>query len=439
MRLSHRPVSALAVLTACMLVPQHLAAQTPKPQPDPANYTEWIKQEVTKAIEAKAAEKAIAENGNGVANQKESSSVDSSSTSLVDTSSASDFASLALNLTGLQRTQEADSKPKSGSATVTLYSLIAAVRGVRLTDPKFYKEATNWRRISATIGSEESKLKDHFTDKPSTNLGLKLLLVNSRDIYSGNGEKNLKLADLAVQDFQVIEFDVRNEMDRLICRAIQKVDCSDATAFAKFLGTNPFDTKGWPLTLAALKKDPDAMQMVEEGIQRLAAARIAATKKITEAVDRIRRGRQLSVAYFTKQREDEGTDEHRAELIFDYGLSERLNWTVNASFDYVDKKSNEDTRGGRVATEFQAKLSDPGGQIWSVRPVTLSGSGEASKKSDADWLVRAQLKLVVPLTTGVDVPIAYTYANRDADGVTSGSQVKFSLAVDPVRLRERFR
>ena len=53
--------------------------------------------------------------------------------------------------------------------------------------------------------------------------------------------------------------------------------------------------------------------------------------------------------------------------------------------------------------------------------------------------MRARLKLVIPITTGVDVPIAYTYANRDADGLTSGSQLKFSLAVDPVRLRERFR
>jgi len=440
MRLSHRPVTVLVlVLAGCMLVPQHLSAQTPKPQPDPGNYTEWIKQEVTRAIAAKAAEKAIAENGNGVANQKESSSVDTTSGSLVDTSSASDFASLALNLTGLDPPKEGDSKPKSGSATVTLYSLLAAAKGKALTDPAFYKDRTNWRRISATIGSEQSKLADHFTDKPSTNLGVKLLLVNSRDIYSTNGKNNLDLAQLAVHDFQVVEFAVRNEMDRLICRAIQKVDCSDATAFAKFLGTNPFDTQGWPLTLAALEKDPDAVEMVQEGIQRLAGARIAATKKITEAVDKIRKGRQLSVAYFTKQREDEGTDEHRAELIFDYGLSTRLNWTVNASFDYLDKRSTEDTRGGRAATEFQAKLSNPGGQIWTARPVTLSGSGEASKKTDTDWLLRAQLKLIVPLTTGVDVPIAYTYANRDVDGLTSGSQLKFSLAVDPVRLRERFR
>jgi hypothetical protein len=49
------------------------------------------------------------------------------------------------------------------------------------------------------------------------------------------------------------------------------------------------------------------------------------------------------------------------------------------------------------------------------------------------------MKLIVPVTTGVSIPVAYTYASRDAEGVVSGSQLRFALSVDPVRLRERFR
>jgi len=77
--------------------------------------------------------------------------------------------------------------------------------------------------------------------------------------------------------------------------------------------------------------------------------------------------------------------------------------------------------------------------VWTARPVTLSGGAEINKDPDSDALIRAQAKLVVPITAGVEVPIAYSYANRDADGMTSGSRLKFSLAVDPVRFRERFR
>jgi hypothetical protein len=88
---------------------------------------------------------------------------------------------------------------------------------------------------------------------------------------------------------------------------------------------------------------------------------------------------------------------------------------------------------------FQFSTDIKGLLLRSARPVILSGSGEASKDPDREWLVRAQAKLTVPIMTGVEIPISYTYANRDAEGNTSGSQLKMSLSVDPVRLRERFR
>jgi hypothetical protein len=399
---------------------------------------------VAKAI---AATVAIAENGNGTANQKESPSSDGASTSLVDTSSASDFASLALNLTGLQGTADERSKPTSGSVTVSAYSLIAAARGVALTNPEFYERGINWRRLSLTLGSEESKLADHFTDKPATNFGVKLLLINGRDVYSRNGKRQLANADVAVGAFQDIELHATNDIQCAIFYAVtatavaeRRTDCrTPEPPFAAFIGGQPFDEAHWPTTLAALQKDGDSMKAVNAVIARLARSRTAATTKIVDAVDQIRKARQLSIAYYTKRREDNGTDEHRAELIFDWGLSTRLNWTVNASLDHRDRKLTDDTDSGRLATEFQAKLSSPDGQVWNTRPVILSGSGEASKDPDSAWLMRTQLKLVVPIASGVDVPIAYTFTNRNAEGVTSGSQLKFSLAIDPVRLSERFR
>jgi hypothetical protein len=430
-----------AVVSACLLLNADVARAQDK---EPDNYSTWIRHQVNKAL---AAEKAIAQNGNGTANQTESPSLDQTATSLVDTSAASDFVSLALNLTGLQRESEDDNKPTSGSVTATLYSLVAAAKGTSLTDPALYKRGTNWRRLAFTLGSEESKPADHFTDKPSTNLGLKVLIINHRDIYSTNAQRRLEVADSALVTYQSLELMVRNELDCQVFRAVDpnanrsltSTDCKDDAAYLAFLKKNPFDDKNWPATRAALEKNAPSMAKINQLIAALAKGKGVASEKITEAVDQIQRGQQLSVAYFTKLREDDGTDEHRAELIFDYGLSTRLNWTMNASFDYSDRKLQEDTKKGRFATEFQAKLSNPGSQLWSARPVMLSASTEITKDPDTDVLIRAQAKLVVPLTTGVDVPIAYTYANRDAEGITSGSQLKFSLAVDPVRLRERFR
>jgi hypothetical protein len=440
---------ALATAIACVLcAPRAVHAQATPTPAEPDTLVNWVNSRVKELL---AAKKAIAENGNGMANQKESPSTDSSSTSLVDTSAASDFVSLALNLTGLRAGEGDSSKPTSGSVTVTAYSLIAAAKGVALTDPQFYKNRTNWRRLAITIGSEESKPDADVTDKPSTNLGAKILIINDRDVSCRRARSELAGMDNAVADVVRVEQSVRNELECIIFRALDPaarrapalVDCTkdkdDEAALLRFFLTLPFAVDHWPATLEKLEKNADAMKNVDRVIERLAVGRTMASERITAAVERIQRAQQLSIAYFTKQREQDGTDDHRAELIFDYGLTERLNWTVNASFDYRDRKLAADSKSGRVATEFQAKLTSPGSQLWSTGPVTLSGSSEASKDPDSTWLIRAQLKLVVPVTTGVSIPVAYTYASRDAEGIVSGSQLRFALSLDPVRLRERFR
>lgn len=431
MRANHRFFVTFTIIALALCGPGPTNAQSEKPQ----TFETWRRDRVKKAMASVAAEDAIPQNGSGVANQIESPSTDQASTSLVDTSSATDFVSLALNLAGISAAEGEDST--SGSVTASLYSLIAAAKGLPVTDPAFYKEGTRWRRVAFTIGTEESKPEEHFTDKPSTNVGAKFLIFNNRDVYSTNGQEQLEKIAGSVAEFQVIEVDAIDDIQCLIFRALHSDGgCDPANrAFQDFV-LNDLGTEEWPATLQALEARPDTLKEVDRIIERLAGGRRMATEEITRAVEKIQRGRQLSLAGYTKQREDDGTDEHRGELIFDYGLSERLNWTVNASFDYRDRKTEDDTSGGRFATELQAKLTDPRNRAWGARPVMLSASSEATRASGDDWLVRAQVKLTVPITTGMEVPIAYTYANRDADGIESGSQLKLSLAVDPVRLRE---
>lgn len=438
MRANHRFFAILAVTALALCLSSLASAQSEGPQ----TFNTWLRVRGDQAMNAsrqatvdEASEEAIPQNGSGVANQVESPSTDQASTSLVDTSSASDFVSLALNLAGISGAEGEDST--SGSVTATLYSLIAAAKGLPVTDPAFYKQGTRWRRLAFTIGTEESKPEEHFTDKPSTNVGAKFLILNHRDVYSRHGQTQLDAMSASVMTFQQIELRAIDEIQCLLFRTLGGGDNCDSNnqAFQNFV-LNDLSPQNWPATLQALEARPDTLKEVDRIIERLAGGRRMATEEITRAVEKIQRGRQLSLAGYTKQREDDGTDEHRGELIFDYGLSERLNWTVNASFDYRDRKTEDDTSGGRFATELQAKLTDPRNRAWGARPVMLSASSEATRASGDDWLVRAQVKLTVPITTGMEVPIAYTYANRDADGIESGSQLKLSLAVDPVRLRE---
>ena len=435
MRHIHRTLVTLAVTTFALGAAPSAAAQ------EPTNFSTWLRGEIRRAL---TAAEAIPANGSGVANQKESPSTDQTSTSLVDTSSASDFLSLALNLTGLRPEDDEESTPTSGSITATFYSLAAGVKGVSLTDPGFYRRGTPLRRLAITIGSEESKVADHLTDKPATILGAKLLILNNRDVYSAHARRQLDAMDMGVDAFVAQQQQAINEIQCAIFRAVDAaanatLACTADPAFKTFLLTAPFGPQNWPKTLEALEMKPEVRAQVNRLVTTLAAGHRTAAEAVAAAVEQIQRGRQLAFAYYTKQREDDGTDEHRAELIFDYGLSTRLNWTVNASFDHGDRKTRDDTRSGRFATEFQAKMSNPGSARWTARPVVLAGGIEGTRPSGADWLIRVQAKLLIPVTAGVDLPIAYAYASRDHEGIESGSRLKFSVAVDPVRFRERFR
>src|SRR5260221_9667251 len=115
MRYLHRRIAvAAAVVVASISLTAVVSAQAPPAATAPATpdtFVNWVAGKVNALV---AAKKAIADNGNGAANQKESPSNDTASTSLVDTSAASDFVSLALSLTGLQPADASGSKPKSG-------------------------------------------------------------------------------------------------------------------------------------------------------------------------------------------------------------------------------------------------------------------------------------------------------------------------------------
>jgi hypothetical protein len=140
----------------------------------------------------------------------------------------------------------------------------------------------------------------------------------------------------------------------------------------------------------------------------------------------------MSISGTANTRTSQGND-YRAEFIFDRGLSTRINWTVNGSFDYTDRKMGLDSKGGRLATSFQGDLTNPIGG-WSKAPLTLSFSGEGDWRSLQKPQYSFDSKLSVPITSGFDIPIEYRYANRAAQINKADSQVRFGLTVDLSRI-----
>jgi hypothetical protein len=202
----------------------------------------------------------------------------------------------------------------------------------------------------------------------------------------------------------------------------------DPTRFAAFIPTLA-DTQ-FAGTIA--RASPEVLERIDAEIAAAADPFVALQSKIRSVYDEIKRGGQLAVSYTSNMRPGTGYDEHRGQLIFDYGLSPRILWTANGSFDYLDKKAAGAVREGRLATEFVGDLSyprDPFGRV----PIRVSVSGQFFWTDGRQSQRDLQAKLSVPLTAGVELPLVFRYTNSDERDV-SGAEAKVGLTVDLGRL-----
>jgi hypothetical protein len=119
----------------------------------------------------------------------------------------------------------------------------------------------------------------------------------------------------------------------------------------------------------------------------------------------------------------------------DYGPTTSINWTVNGSFDYTDRKMLADSKGGRLATSIQGNLTNPKG-AWSKDPLTLAFSGEGDWLSSQKPQYSFDMKLTIPVSPGFALPIEYRYANRTAQLNQTDSQVRLGLTVDISRIAQ---
>jgi hypothetical protein len=330
----------------------------------------------------------------------------------------------------------------STTATASLYALLAALNKVGPTDPQFYKEHVFSRRVSFTVGTAASTQATDGTDKPATVYGTKWLLVNGREIYTSTNQQLLN--QVAAGSLAIARRlpDLEDRIEKQFFIAIHpdklKADGSlDTTSpdYVNFMAT-AFSEANFPATLASLPAS--AMLEIDNLIKQSASIFREMKDKLDNTYDQISKGRQLSVSYTANIRDPKGNNDHRVELIFDYGLSSRINWTVNASGDYTDRKSTMDSKGGRFATSFQGDLTKSS-SAWAKTPIRLTFSGEAKWLTSQKPQYTFQSQLSIPLSPGVDLPIVYRYANRTAQINQTDSEARLGLSVDVSRLAQAFK
>jgi hypothetical protein len=153
-----------------------------------------------------------------------------------------------------------------------------------------------------------------------------------------------------------------------------------------------------------------------------------------DALERIRRAPQFSFYFLTKQR-PEGDDEYTGETIFDYGVANRINLTLNGNYIYKDSKIiGGDTRGAKFAGQFRFQMTPE--KLTGRNPLFLSVSGDGEAFSGRKPAFHAQAKLTIPILNGLDLPFSVTYANQK--GLIKENKIRgqFGFSIDTSRLLE---
>jgi len=155
-----------------------------------------------------------------------------------------------------------------------------------------------------------------------------------------------------------------------------------------------------------------------------------------EAVEAIRRAPQLSVAFTTKQRRI-GIDEYLGTLVFDYGVADRINLTLNGSYSYNDSKLiGADLRGFKFGGKLQFQLNRE--NLLGKKPLFFDISTSGSWMNNVDAQYKAQGKLTIPIADGIDFPISVTWANRSNLIDEKEVRGQFGFTLDTARLIRAF-
>jgi hypothetical protein len=342
--------------------------------------------------------------------QVELPSIADNTTSLVDQTSAPDLLGLGLNLAGLNSNGEGASG-LSPVITTSAYALYATALQRDPLDPEFYAKHANLRRFYFTFGSDDS---EEETKGRAMLFGTKILILNYRDASNPRNRASLIKVSDRVRTMAVAGANIAGQVRRYLydelAPALGFSRPGTSTEIETFLNEH-LDGPALQVTLASLT--PTQRDEIKKIIADRIEARVAFTEEVHRAVGQIRRAPQLSFTFQTKQRDEDKTDEYRTGLLFDYGLYQRVNLTLNGTFDYHDSRLiGADTRGGRFAVESNFQLTPEKTITGPSRPFMFSTAGEAKWLSGAKPTYTGQLKLTIPLFEGMNLPISISFANK---------------------------
>ena len=390
------------------------------------------------------------------AGQVSAPSSSSTSTSLVDQSTASDLFGAAMDLAGLA-TKSPGNNNSSFSGVASAYSLKAAIDHHDPLDPRFYTDNQGWREVWITLGVEYPDSESPVGTQPATLLGLKLLLLNKRDLstkanqnkinrlFDPSGSFNVSMGaiDLSVEQYLYSNRTSGEGIPDSVCvdntggQPLAQLEC-DALKRTYFKDTYWKGSDVIASSVTRFLKDTD-LKEIDHIIEERIGSLVNFVTQVNSTVNEIRKAPQLSSSFQSTLRPGTAHNAYRTELIFDYGLANRLNLTINGSFDYDDMRpTGVIQQGGRFALNVQYMIGR-GFQLSGKDPWVLSLSSQGSWMTSTSPTYEAQTVLTIPIASGVDFPISFTYANRTALIKEADVKGKFGFTFDLAKLLNNLR
>jgi hypothetical protein len=161
-------------------------------------------------------------------------------------------------------------------------------------------------------------------------------------------------------------------------------------------------------------------------------------KAIRTRIEEIRKKPQFSLAFTSTTRPENGANEYVAEAIFDYGVANRINLTLNDNFTYKDPKTlGGITRGSKFVGDLQFQLNQEK-RLSGRAPVTFDTAVEGDWMTKTSPTYKGQLKLKIPIAEGIDLPVSVTFANK-TDLIKEKDVIgKFGFTFDTAKLLSLF-
>ena len=154
-----------------------------------------------------------------------------------------------------------------------------------------------------------------------------------------------------------------------------------------------------------------------------------------EALEEIRRAPQFSFYFLTKQRPNDGDDDYTGEAIFDYGVADRINLTLNGNYQYKNSRFiGADTRSAKVSGQFRFQLTPE--RLAGRNPFFFFLSGDAGRHSGSKSTYHLQAKVNIPIFNGFDLPFSLTYGNQPDLNKEKTIRGQFGFTFDIARIMQ---